>query len=180
MIGFVGDSLTLGLYASSQDQAYPQLVAAALHARTVVQAVSGVAATSIDDQASPPTGVDMVVVELGTNDFDQPIGSFERHYRALIDRMRAAAPKARFVCLGVWRGSTDRSTRTGLTPVAFDLAILHACPGSFLSLTAMYMDPELHGPVGRSTWQGPADWFHPNDAGHRRLADTLIQLLPTK
>ena len=179
-IGFVGDSLTYGLYATSQADSYTQLVATALQARAVVQGISGVAAASLDSETPLPQGVGTVVVELGTNDFDQPIGAFARGYGALIDRMQAAAPGATFICLGIWRGSTDRSARTGLPPAVFDQAIQHACPGRFVSLTPIYMDATVHGPAGRPTWRGVADRFHPNDEGHRQVADSILRALQTR
>jgi lysophospholipase L1-like esterase len=176
-IGFVGDSLTIGLYATSQAQAYPELVASALHAQPVIQATSGIAATSLDPRMPLPTGVKIVVVELGTNDLSQRVEDFQRSYQALVGRLKRASPRTTSVCLGVWRGAADSAPLTGVLPAAFDEAIARVCPGSFVALASLYRDPSLHGPAGRPTWKGAADWFHPNDEGHRRIADAVLEVL---
>jgi lysophospholipase L1-like esterase len=176
-IGFVGDSLTVGLYATSRALAYPELVASALHAQPVIQATAGIAATSRNPGMPLPTGVKVVVVELGTNDLGQRVEDFQRKYQALIGRMKRASPRATFVCLGLWRGASDSDALAGVPSAAFDEAIARVCPGSFVVLATLYMDLSLHGPAGRPTWKGAADWFHPNDEGHRRIADAVLEVL---
>lgn len=176
-IGFVGDSLTIGLYATSQAQAYPELVASALHAQPVIQATSGIAATSLNPRMPLPTRVKIVVVELGTNDLSQRVQDFQRSYQALIGRLNRASARTTFVCLGLWRGAADSAPPAGAPPAAFDEAIARVCPGSFVALAPLYMDPSVHGPAGRPTWKGAADWFHPNDEGHRRIADAVVEVL---
>src|SRR3954466_1902763 len=64
----VGDSLAFGRYADTQDEAFPQRVAKALHARLQVLAAPGVTTAQLAAQAVPGGG-NVVVVEAGTNDF---------------------------------------------------------------------------------------------------------------
>ena len=40
--------------------------------------------------------------------------------------------------------------------------------------TSIYGAGDTRGPAGEDTYLGEADDFHPNDAGHRAIADTLL------
>src|SRR5262245_50118284 len=64
----VGDSLTAGRFADTQDDAFPQRVAAALHARLASVGVPGATSAQLAARAVPGRG-DVVVLEAGTNDF---------------------------------------------------------------------------------------------------------------
>jgi acyl-CoA thioesterase-1 len=169
----VGDSLAAGRFAGAQDEAFPQLVAAATRARLELSAVVGATTAQLAAQAVPGRG-DVVVLEAGTNDFlDQtPRRRFADDYRALVAKVAAASPGARLVCLTVWipKGVA------GLPPArihvsSYDATIRRACAaGAVADVSPIADDPSTRGPAGRATFLGPGDAFHPNSAGHAAIA----------
>ena len=63
---------------------------------------------------------------------------------------------------------------------AFDAIIKDACTtqnGAFRALMPLYLNNSFHGPAGRTTFKGPADAFHPNDAGHAAIARLVLDAL---
>ena len=49
--------------------------------------------------------------------------------------------------------------------------------GHFADIAPLYANEAYHGPLGRPTWVGPGDWFHPNDAGHAAIAAVVLRAL---
>src|SRR4051812_49714501 len=64
----VGDSIAFGRFADTRDEAFPQRVAAAIHARLELLAAPGLTTAQLAAQALPGDA-DVVVVEAGANDF---------------------------------------------------------------------------------------------------------------
>jgi lysophospholipase L1-like esterase len=161
----VGDSLAAGRFADTADEAFPQEVAGALHAGLEVLAAPGVTTAQLAAQSVPPA--DVVVVEAGTNDFlDQtPRRQFEADYRALLAKVGGA----RLVCLTTWTPKGITGPAGAKIPASFyDATIRRACAkGAVVDVSAVLDD---RGPVGRSTFLGPGDDFHPNSAGHAAIA----------
>src|SRR3954454_8507480 len=98
-----GASLAFGRFADTREEAFPQRVAAAIHARLELLAAPGLTTAQLTAQAVPGDG-DVVVVEAGTNDFlfQTPRRRFAEDYRALLAKVAAASPGARLVCLTIW------------------------------------------------------------------------------
>jgi lysophospholipase L1-like esterase len=166
----VGDSLAAGRFAGTQEQAFPQEVAAAMRARLELFAAPGATTAQLAAQAAPGRA-DAVVVEAGTNDFlDQtPRTRFADDYRALVAKVEAASPGARLVCLTTWvpKGVTGR--RPAKIPVSFyDATIKQACTAGAVADISPLTD--ARGPAGRETFLGPGDDFHPNSTGHAAIA----------
>jgi lysophospholipase L1-like esterase len=166
----VGDSLAAGRFAGTQDEAFPQEVAAAMRARLELLAAPGATTAQLAAQTVPGRA-DAVVVEAGTNDFlhQTPRRRFADDYRALLAKVAAASPRARLVCLTTWvpKGVTGRQPAT--IPVAFyDATIRRACrAGAVADLSPL---TGARGPSGRETFLGPGDDFHPNSTGHAEIA----------
>jgi acyl-CoA thioesterase I len=162
----VGDSLAAGRFADTQDEAFPQRLAAATRSRLELVGVPG--ATTAELAAQPvPAGGDVVVLEAGTNDFlkHTPRRRFADDYRALVAKATAASPGARLVCLTTWipRDAPARSF--------YDATIRRACAaGAVADISPLYGRRTMHGPAGRPTFAGPGDVFHPNSAGHAAIA----------
>ena len=192
---FVGASITAGSGASTPMLAYPQMLAAQV-AREVgrVDPVVVGHGGAVAAQASRwplPEGEDLIMVHLATNDFEHanPIPSYGAEYRALLARLRATSPIASIICLGVWAASTDVN-RLGLRPAAYDAEVRSACQsmgGSFVPLMGIYAEPDLHAPparwrvmggraglAGPDVMEGREIGFHPNDAGHERIAGAVF------
>jgi lysophospholipase L1-like esterase len=166
----VGDSLAAGRFADTQEQAFPQLVAAATRARLEVLGVPGATTAQLAANALPSRGDD-VVVEAGTNDFlfQTPRRRFADDYRALLAKVTAASPDAKLVCLTTWVPKNVASQPSAKIPASFyDTTIRHACTGGAVADVAPLTD--ARGPAGRPTFLGPGDDFHPNSAGHAAIA----------
>jgi lysophospholipase L1-like esterase len=172
----VGDSLAAGRFADTQDQAFPQRVAAARHARLELSAVSGATTAALAAQAIPRDG-DVVVVEAGTNDFlhQTPRRRFAADYRALVAQVMAASPGARLVCLTIWIPKDAAGPPPARIGAAFyNATIRRACAARAVAdISALYARPGMRGPAGRSTFLGPGDDFHPNSTGHAAIARAI-------
>jgi acyl-CoA thioesterase-1 len=169
----VGDSLAFGRFADTPQEAFPQRVAAAIHARLELLAAPGITTAQIAAQPAPAHGA-VVVVEAGTNDFllQTPRRRFARDYRALLAKVTAASPAAKLVCLTVWMPKAIAAQQPAKIPVAsYDATIRRACTsGTVLSLAPLAERSALRGPAGRPTAFGTGDDFHPNSAGHAAIA----------
>jgi lysophospholipase L1-like esterase len=170
----VGDSLTAGRFADTQDDAFPQQVAAAIHAR--LEPLGVVGATTAQLAAQPlPGGGDVVVVEAGTNDFlfQTPRRQFAADYRALLAKVTAASPGAKLVCVTTWVPKDAAAQPAAkIPPSSYDATIRRECTsGSVASLSTLPdAQPPTRGPAGRDTFLGPGDDFHPNSTGHAAIA----------
>ncbi|MDF2920531.1 SGNH/GDSL hydrolase family protein [Microbacterium sp. NPDC086615] len=168
-----GDSLAAAFFASTEAQGFSSLVTGAL-GRVTPTTVSRAHQTlsTVAGVTEVPPDLDLAVIELGTNDvgIPTPLADFEAQYGDLLGRIRTSSPDAALVCLGTW-------TADG---AAYDETIARVCAanaGRYVSLAGLFALPELHGPDGRDTFAGPGDDFHPNDAGHRAIADAVLGVL---
>jgi len=178
---FVGASLTEGWYASTREHTYTALVANGLAGgrRAQVRTLAHPGATA-EDVAHWDLRIlsDYVVLQVATNDFvkDVPLDVYAASYADILDQLRAASPKADLVCLGAWLDPTTVN-RLGVAAVDYDVATRTACGekgGRYVDLSATYLDPLNHGPMGRQTYHGPGDLYHPNDRGHAEIADLVL------
>jgi lysophospholipase L1-like esterase len=178
---FVGDSLTAGYYASRRSTAFPARVAAALrvHGRVAesVAATSGITASYWASRPLPPA--DLVVLEVGTNDFSAhltPPAAFESDYRRLAANVRARSPHAQLLCLSLWRSS--HYGFEGETLLTYNKIIARDCKGgAFVWISALYDAKGARQPAGQRSFLGRSDGIHPNDAGHRGIARAIEQTL---
>jgi lysophospholipase L1-like esterase len=151
-------------------------------------------------------GADLVVVEIGANDFDlsrlsdtscTPAGTtpcFRATLAALrsgltsvVDRVRALSPGARVALLGYWNVGVDGSVgrSLGSTYVAssdvLTRAVNHVVLGVAKDTGATYVDAytPLKGASGHldPTEDLLDDGDHPNASGHARLADAVLDAL---
>ncbi|MGD9988020.1 SGNH/GDSL hydrolase family protein [Pseudonocardia sp.] len=173
----VGDSLDAGLYATTPQGGFHGLLVAELRTLAPVvdrplSVVGGTSARALGN-AQFPAGQDLYIIELGTNDVAEvDAGTFRDNYRRLLDRVLAASPQAHLLCVGVWRPE-QISKR-------FDVIIKDTCEtrgGVFRQLADLFDDAELRGPAGRAVFGGKSDDFHPNDRGHKAIAERLEQAI---
>jgi acyl-CoA thioesterase-1 len=170
---YLGDSLTYGAFASAPAASYRALVDASLNQQTPIRSdfVGGSGKSSIDITPNiTDKAYDLVIVEVGTNDAtNQPSGSISKNYDALLDKVRAASPNAQLICAGSWQTSYQASKVDGGI-----FASCRAHKGIFVPLQAYYQNANNRGPDKRQTFYGVADNFHPNDAGHKAIADAIL------
>lgn len=179
---FVGDSLTVGDYASRRSHAFPALVAAALRRRgnvdASVRAKVGVKASYWAARALP--AADLIVLELGTNDFSQeltPPATFDRDYRRLVANARATSPRATLLCLSIWRSPRHAYRYRGETLATYNHIVAADCrDGAYVAISSLF-DRRANRTPGATTLPGTPDGFHPNDRGHRAIAAAILDAL---
>jgi acyl-CoA thioesterase-1 len=163
----VGDSITGGYYASVPDRAFTALLD---DGNVDTVAVPGArafrVAAAVEEQVVD--AYDVVVLEVGANDVGKStMAEWRSGYRRLLDAVAASSPGADVVCLGPW--NAPRPSRR------YEAVVRELCAdATYLPLSDLYATPGLRGPAGVETSLGASDGFHPNDAGHRAMADLLL------
>jgi acyl-CoA thioesterase-1 len=178
---FVGDSLTVGYYASRRNTAFPAIVTSRLRARgRVVETVSarrGATASYWAIRSLP--AADLVVLELGTNDYGGPLtppATFDRDYSRLVANVRVRSPNAALLCVSVWR--TSHFNYGGEALPTYNKIIAQRCRGgAFVWISQLYNAARARAPAGAPTYLGASDGFHPNDVGHRAIAKAIEETL---
>lgn len=168
-----GDSLAAAFFATTPGQGFVPLVTDAIGPATITEAAQAhQTLTTVAAITDVPADVDLAIVELGTNDVGEQtqLSDFDTQYGALLERIRSSSPEAAIICLGTWTGWGDD----------YDTLIERACVGHggrYVALGGLFRDTTNRGPEGRETFLGAGDDFHPNDAGHRAIADAILAVL---
>lgn len=175
---YAGDSLGAGFHASVQANAYRPLVTARLQQFGEVEELR---ATKPADaplfqigniQGIPESGVDLAIVELGTNDVGRTdLNLFQQQYTKVLEKLEDGSPGVHIICAGAWGFPGEKGTDP------YDKEIQEICEshgGRYIDLTDAFNSPEAYGPAGLPTWVGPSDNFHPNDKGHKLIADLIL------
>ncbi|GAB7042221.1 MULTISPECIES: GDSL-type esterase/lipase family protein [Catenuloplanes] len=181
LIEFVGDSITRGSTSSMTTlTSYGWLAGERLGARHTHIAYGGGCLISAADGCagmreryfrsgfaadSPPWDfsryhADAVVINLGTNDLSHrvPAADFQAGYVRFLRDVRAVHPRAKILVLGTFAGRYLPETEAAV-------ALVNDPRTSFVDTTG-WLPPE-----------GLTDRVHPNDLGHRLIADRLTPLL---
>lgn len=174
---FAGDTITGGYFASTQAKGFSQIVGAGLSTHGDVEEVragnrEGKVET-VDGLSDIPTDVDLAVLQMGVIEVGQKENpaEFGRDYARLLRNMKARFPKVAIACVSVWQGV---SVNAG----GYDRIIRETCQtagGQFVDISAVFADKRNRGPAGTKTWAGVSDAFHPNDAGHKAIADLILK-----
>ncbi|GAA3803363.1 GDSL-type esterase/lipase family protein [Streptomyces phyllanthi] len=187
LIEFVGDSITVGTTTSQNARtAYGWLIGERLGAEHTQIAQGGaclVAAadgcvglerqfTKLNPNAATPDWdvnryrADAVVINLGTNDVGHGVSTaqFQAAYTSLLRKVRAAYPQAWIFALETFRGRYVPQT---------EAAVRAAVEGGDSRLSF----------VDTTGWLGAGDLtdsVHPNDQGHRVIADRLAPVIAAR
>jgi acyl-CoA thioesterase-1 len=179
---FSGDSLSDGWHATEEKFGFKAMVAASiLNSRPKAQFIdahkAGFTVQRVASTFPVPSHVDLAVVELGTNDVSgrekTPPSTFRKQYADYLNSILTKSPNAELICVGTFAPADEGSD-------AIDAIIKRTCGqhgGSYVDLTSTFAAEGLRGPAGRRTWAGAADLGHPNDAGHRRIADMVLAMI---
>ncbi len=176
MVLFLGTSLTAG-YGLAADQAYPALIqqkidSVGLSFRVVNAGVSGETSAGglrrIDWLLRQPIAV--LVLELGANDMlrGQDVRAMRANLQEIIDRTRAAHPRARVIIAGM-----QAAPNLGEPYVLeFGAAFKELAAENDATLIPFLLDnvagrPELNQPDGN----------HPTAEGHKIVADNVWGVL---
>lgn len=138
-----------------------------------VSAIGGAKLRLVADSTQIPDNIDVAIVELGTNDPNDPatpVNDFRTQYRGLLDRIRAAAPDAPLLCLGLWRD--------GNGGVGYNNTISDACKranGRYIPMTDLFDNTALRGPAGLPAigTDNLSDNFHPNNDGFGAIYERI-------
>ena len=204
-IVFLGDSITEGAGASAVENRYVELVGKTLGCEVVNYGIGG---TRIARQSKPSENpiydqdflgrvekldldADTVVVFGGVNDYghgDAPIGSFDDKNpftfyggaRTLVEKLRARFPKTKIVFilpLGMMRDETPNANSNA--PLSLYVDVLR----EVLDFYAVpYLDLFHALPIPQT--EAGNEWFidlvHPNDKGHKWLAEKTVAFLTKK
>jgi len=183
----IGDSLTSGLFASTQDLGYFPRVTSWLALNGLAcseqMALSGGTIADAAAQADriADTSANLASVELGNNDASEktgatltPIEEFERDYRSVLAAVMSANPSTKLVLVGIWK---QTSTRGAYDAVIRRLA--HEVGGRFVALGVLSSDKALSGPRNVLTFAGVSDDYHPNNLGHAAIAQRIKEVIAT-
>lgn len=174
---FLGDSLTYGLFASSEDAGYRPQVVNALSAVAPVNASrggqTGNTVATVSESSEIPADTGLVVLALGTNDvWNTPVPDYTAQYKALIEKVRTSAPDAVLVCLSVW--ANPDGARDYNPPIS---AACEAAGGTYVLISDLFDTEGMRGPSGVEAFGGTSDDFHPSDAGYAAIADRVTAAL---
>jgi len=109
---------------------------------------------------------DLVVVSGGRNDTADDPSTLADKTNQLFDELRAKLPKAKIVAIKPWWGDSPHPEELSTVDDAVRAAVT-AVKGTYLAV-----DDPL---VGHADWM--ADGANPNDAGYRKIADSVASAL---
>ena len=171
--GAIGGSITAGARATSPGNSYVSRIAREIQNRTACRLVNaGIGATGSRFGAMRCTKdllvhrPDLITIEYAVNDITNP--DREYSYEALVRRCLEAAPDALIVLIFMLCDD-GTSAQTCQIPVGMNYSL------AMLSYRNAVW-PEVES--GRLPWSAIApDHVHPNDAGHRLVADLVTHFL---
>ena len=208
-INFLGDSITQGAYATIPEKIYTALVCKAFGAKEENYGIGGTRIADQKNKKEPfdydrfldravkmDIGADFTFVFGGTNDYghgDAPLGdktcfggdTFYGAMRELSDflvkyfdkkRLCFILPIPRFNQDDLYGdGSKNQPIAPLSTYIDIEKAVLNEYGIEFLDLSSKFSIPTTASPMGMYQ-----DGLHPNDDGHKFLAELLIEYLQNK
>jgi lysophospholipase L1-like esterase len=167
---FVGDSITVGDTAIDPRNQFREQVIDWLETHGRVTAVKdgrGGVRVAYWAARKLPAGMNLVIIELGTNDFFAEraptavdFARFDRQYRWLVSHIRRSSPRAKLVCLSLWHPAVD-----GGSTMPWNAIIRRDCAGGYVNITDLGTKAHL-----------AADGFHPNDVAHKLIAARIERI----
>jgi len=180
----IGDSLSQGLYATSEAHGYKFLVADGLGAQLGWMKGTNLAVAETN-WAAWDWDADVIVVELGTNDLtgDIPEAEWPARYGAFLDALQATG--ARIVVGNVpWSGRDEDGEGWRLAR-RFSGYIEAEAGARGIPVADLWAVTLATGEAGLSQPGEPSpfapgfegDGYHPSDEGHRVIAEEFLRVL---
>lgn len=172
---YMGDSVTMGSYTSDQSLRWPDLITEALGKGGPVdeRVVARGGVTSAQGAADMPTDgpFDLTFLMFGNNDQSRSdLPTFKKTFPALVKKAKALSPKGELVCVSPF---LTRQLAREFNTVA--QATCEASGGAFVQIGPVAENLTYRAKQGDPYYGGLApDGGHPNDAGHRAIADTIL------
>jgi acyl-CoA thioesterase-1 len=174
---FFGDSLTAGYGLDEPTLAFPGLIQRRLDSlkmdyQVVNAGVSGETSSGgvgrIEWILSQP--VDVFVLELGANDGLRgiPVETTEKNLQTIIDSVRAKNPAVKIVLAGMQVPPNMGAKYTNAFKAIFP---------TLAEKNKVALIPFLLEGVGGESGLNQADGIHPNEEGHRKVAEVVWQTL---
>lgn len=184
----MGDSITVGGYATSEDKTYVSLVTSLIEEKLGydVKVQEGVmkAGTGLKDYGIPNVnnlidqGPDFITIGYGTNDINEELNAystpeeFERRLNTLIKEIyKESKKKPKIVLITTWKNG-EKSLE--YDAIIKDVAEEYEIPVADIS-SVWQNRSDTVGPTDIETPFGISDNWHPNDLGHKEIADKLFK-----
>jgi acyl-CoA thioesterase-1 len=182
-----GDSLGVGLYASSKNNRYVSVLSNLIHKKmgydVKIMPGSTVSGSGLTDNGIPniqkiiSEKPDLVTIEFGTNDSDGSRSKyltpdqFKIKLETVVDELQKQKKSPKIILVTTWN--------IGQKSIAYDSVIetvgkeknVHVADIS--SVWSNRIDTIT--PKGDSTPFGISDGFHPNDRGHKEIAEAIYK-----
>jgi len=188
-VHFIGDSLTVGLYASA-DNAFRQVLMARLAAAFTSYTWTWTVGNGyhIADELIAGTGTgcntinpNIVVSEIGIHDAagDIDVGDFVTDYTTLLNQITANGHDPLICIVGLWL----RDDFAHGTDYETALKSFASTWGVYADTNAIWQDSSNYGPVGLGpytyyeTGGYYSDNWHPNTAGHNLIANAIYNAI---
>lgn len=169
---YAGGGLTAGALSTGPELSFRSLINQYIrHFQPVSETVVGGVelVTSQIGELVPASRFDIVIVELGTEDYRRgPAWGFSLDYENLLKNIRANSPDAGLICVGAW-GSRAKTSR--IDSIISDQC--RASNGIFRRISEFHSNEDNRW-VNQVSPLGGADNFFPNNAGHRVIADRVL------
>jgi lysophospholipase L1-like esterase len=151
------------------------------------QAAYGGKVATTASRYRPASDADVLVVELGTNDYSgfgasspTTLADFGKGYAGILDAARSARASVRLMCVSVWQPASQPNA-LGIPASDYDKVIRDLCEarkGIVVTVQPILSDQANHSSPGQLSSFGAPDSFHPGDAGHLLIATAIYDLLP--
>lgn len=180
----IGDSLTAGLYATSENTTFARLVADSTGAKLARRYVS-----TLDGAISEWSRVQVwrpgiVVIEVGLNDVSkgQYDGLWKARYQSLVQTIQGSGASV-IVATIFWGGIHKEHPRYNIY-LELNESIREVARNTDAPLADLWMATldceDCVSAEGDESYWSPGyrgDNFHPNDRGHARIAQTIIEAI---
>jgi lysophospholipase L1-like esterase len=172
---YIGDSLTVGWNASSESSTYRALIDSRIVqdgpiADTQTSTKGATLAEVAAQVKAPANPGGLLVIELGTNDVNKtPAATFAKQYRTLLDQQQAK--RSVLVCVGTWQTGTTAGIDQAIEPLCREYG------GTFVKIGDLRKYPANVAQNGQPAYPETADGAHPNDQGHKQMAQRILAAL---
>lgn len=175
----MGDSLTEGFFATSDEAKYVSVFADYLNEglgyNVSVGGISGYGGISKNGVAGVGSIIqqapDLVSLEYGTNDADQKRGisatTLAENLTTIIEDLNSSQKPPKIFLITTWKNDTDGSYDKAIKQVADKYGY------PVVDIHNIWEDPDNSGPAGKTTFKGKSDDFHPNNKGMELIAQKM-------
>lgn len=177
----MGDSLTAGFYASTENKRFTSLFSNYLEKglgySVDLQGASGYGGLSSDGVKAVEQVIeqkpDLVSIEYGTNDADprrkiKP-GTLKKNLTKIVQRLNSMNNSPKIFFVTTWKTDHSGEYDDAIKSVAKKYKL------PVVDISEFYLEDNTSGPKGKKVYKGTSDDFHPNNLGMRLIARQLYK-----